>query len=330
MHGDAQMSGGMGSGTPMPVFRRMAIAKHFLKFCRGAALMLFGAATFSAAILATTLYLLRNSNLSFVSGDFELDPNAGSVVFWRISNPNQHLKLDKADLTQLIGVTSVCFLAWLIYMVWPLSLRRRPRGAFPVQLSRQAAEPIAVEPLRALPLDGPATIWGNMAVLAASPRLRRSRRTVLWCTLAAWLIWVILSLMRAEPPTAAQQKSILDAEESKYMAAEGHLRRGKAFEAVASRVMVMAASPDGKRFTWSEAQQYLGPPNLYDGPMDRPNGVVYLYDRYAKKDWGVFVLFDSQGKTRYIGVNATVANSLAGWSTYPTTSPATVPVNAEP
>jgi len=92
----------------------------------------------------------------------------------------------------------------------------------------------------------------------------------------------------------------------------------------------LSASPDGKRFTWLEAQQYLGPPDLYDGPMDRPNGVVYLYDRYAKKDWAVFVLFNSQGKTRHIGVNATVANNLAGWSTYPTTSPATVPVNAEP
>lgn len=288
--------------------------------------MLFGAATFSVAIFATILYLLRNSNQYFVMGDYLIGPNAGSIVFWDTGNPNQHWKLDKWDLIELIGAASVCFLAWLIYMVWPLSLRRRPRGAFPIQLSRKAAAPIPVEPLSAIPPGGSATMWTSIAVLVTSPRLRRARRTILWCALAAWLIWVILNLIRAEPPTAAQQKSLLDTEESKYLAAEGHLRRGPAFEAVVSRMSVITFE---KPFTFSEVQQYLGPPDLYYGPIEQPEGVAYFFNRYAKRDWMVFVDFDSQGRTKQFGWSATATNNLAGWSTYPTTSPATTPATAK-
>jgi hypothetical protein len=148
---------------------------------------------------------------------------------------------------------------------------------------------------------------------------------MLWCALAAWLIWVILNLIRAEPPTAAQQKWILDAEESEYLAKEGHQRRGRAFEAVAARMMV--ASSEKKHFTWSEVQQYLGPPDLYDGPMNQPTSVVYFYDRYAKKDWAVIVQFNSQGMTKEF---LWTTPPLPGWSTYPTTSPATIPATTRP
>ncbi len=174
-----------------------------------------------------------------------------------------------------------------------------------------------------------AAMGANIGVVVGSPRLRRAMRTILWLAVATWIILTILHLMRAEQPTAtvAQQKWLLESEESKYMAAEGHLRRARAFTAVVGRMMVISST--GNQFTRSEVQQYLGPPGLYYGPMDRPDGWLYFYNQYGKKNW-VYVLFDSTGKTRHIGWNVVGANTLTGWSTYPTTLPATTPATAKP
>jgi len=141
-----------------------------------------------------------------------------------------------------------------------------------------------------------------------------------------YLLIVWSHLGEAASPETARLR--LDADESKYLAAEGHQRRGRAFEAVVGRMAVV--SLEGNRFTWPQVQQYLGPPDLYAGPVEQPNSVAYFYNRYGKKDWMVFISFNSQGKMGDIGFNATAANSLVGWSTYPTTLPATRPATAKP
>ncbi len=80
------------------------MSKNFHRFCREAALMLFGAASFSAAFFAVSLYLLRNSNESFDTGDYQLVLSGGQLFIWHGDDPNPR-KLDKPDLILLACVT---------------------------------------------------------------------------------------------------------------------------------------------------------------------------------------------------------------------------------
>ena len=65
-----------------------------------------------AAFFAVSLYLLRNSNESFDTGDYQLVLSGGQLFIWHGDDPNPR-KPDKPDLILLACVTSISFLAWL-------------------------------------------------------------------------------------------------------------------------------------------------------------------------------------------------------------------------
>ncbi len=302
------------------------MSRRMLKTFRETALVFIGAAAIIAAIIAISLYLLRNSNEIWAGlGNYDLIFGGGQILILRDSDTSCAMKLDKPDLMLLVVMTSLCVLAWAVFMRWRSSWRRGPQGLFPIQLSKSAAEPIAVVPIGATAVGGAGALGATARVVpAAAPPMRRSKRPYLWlwlCLVSAAVVYLTIvwsHLGEANSPETA--KLLLDADESKYLAAEGHQRRGRAFEALASRMDV--SSFPRKPFTWSQVQNYLGPPDLYDGPLNQPTAVVYFYDRYAKKDWALINQFDSQGKTKQF---LWTTPPLPGWSTYPTTSPATMP-----
>jgi hypothetical protein len=116
------------------------IARYFLKTCRETALVLFGAAVIIAVILSVTLYLMRNSNSSTAIGDYEFYLSGGQLFMLHISDSNRKMKLDKPDLLLLAVTTSLCVLAWAVFMRWRSLWRRGPQGVFPIQLSRLLTE----------------------------------------------------------------------------------------------------------------------------------------------------------------------------------------------
>jgi hypothetical protein len=61
---------------------------------------------------------------------------------------------------------------------------------------------------------------------------------------------------------------------------------------------------------------YLGPPDLEDVTSDDAT-YVYLYDRFASKDWCVIV-FASDHLVTQIGVNAAGASGVSRFNTYST------------
>src|SRR3954468_21010508 len=142
---------------------------YFLKTCRETALVFIGAAAIIAAIIAITLYLMRNSNEYTTVGDYEFYLSGGQLFIMHVNDASRNMKLDKPDLLLLAVTTSLCALAWAIFMRWRSSWRRGPQGLFPLQLSRQA--PRAVVPIGAIAVDGSGGMPANTGILlAASPR----------------------------------------------------------------------------------------------------------------------------------------------------------------
>src|SRR5437773_9810712 len=116
---------------------------YFLKSCRETVLVLLGVPLIIATIFAWMLYLMRNSNEYWgFFGGYEFDLSGGQVVIWS-SDRSHHLKLDKPDLMVLVAATSICLLAWIVFMRWRSGWRRRSKAAFPLQLSTKAVEAIA-------------------------------------------------------------------------------------------------------------------------------------------------------------------------------------------
>src|SRR5437764_1348435 len=138
--------------------------------------MLLGVPVIIATIFAWLLFLMRNSNEYWgFFGGYEFDLSGGQVVIWS-SDHSHHLKLDKPDLMVLVAATSICLLAWMVFMRWRSTWRRRSKAAFPLQLSAKAVEPIALGPIGAIPLGVSGAIGADTGVvLAASPPVRRSK-----------------------------------------------------------------------------------------------------------------------------------------------------------
>src|SRR3954470_17849916 len=124
---------------------------YLLKTCRETTLVFIGAAAIIAAIIAITLYLMRNSNEEWgFFGIYDLVFSGGQLFILRDSDASCAMKLDKPDLLLLAVTTSLCVLAWAAFMRWRSSWRRGPQGLFPLQSSRQAAQPIALVPIGAI------------------------------------------------------------------------------------------------------------------------------------------------------------------------------------
>ena len=109
-----------------------------------------------------------------------------------------------------------------------------------------------------------------------------------------------------------------------YLQTEGHARRGPKFEqlALALNHKALGGSPP----TEAEMVQLLGPPDLMQrGPAAADASFVYFYDRFAQKDWVVFVDYRSGALT--MGYNATSANAsvygqMRPYAPLPATRPA--------
>src|SRR5207244_11676803 len=93
-------------------------SRRVLKSLRETALVLLGVPVIIATSLAWMLLLLRNSNEGTGIGDYELDLSGGRLLVWQISNRSHQLRLDTPDLILLVAATSICLLAWVIFMRW--------------------------------------------------------------------------------------------------------------------------------------------------------------------------------------------------------------------
>lgn len=114
----------------------------------------------------------------------------------------------------------------------------------------------------------------------------------------------------------------------RYMQSEGVAARGAAF-ADCAMALNMLIVPRGRAPTRavSEAELlfYLGGPDLM---WDAANGTVsyvYLYDRFGKQDWAVYVTVTTSGGQRVVsqmGWNAANVNSHAAYRPYAANAPA--------
>lgn len=111
-----------------------------------------------------------------------------------------------------------------------------------------------------------------------------------------------------------------------YLEKEGHSQRGAAFADCAMRLnMLMVPGGARRKRSGSEAEIlfYLGPPDLvYD--VQGSSTYAYFYDRFATRDWVVYIVVADSGTQRVvtqIGWNARSASSHADFRPYSTTWP---------
>ena len=119
---------------------------------------------------------------------------------------------------------------------------------------------------------------------------------------------------RASRALSAPEAKVL-ARQQRFLRGEGEAQRGPIFAQLAmelGQAMRASARP------WSALELYalLGQPDLI-----RERGgttmVLYLYDRYADRDWAMFFEIDVGGAVRWIGVNEATPQLREGFTPFP-------------
>ncbi len=121
--------------------------------------------------------------------------------------------------------------------------------------------------------------------------------------------------------TPIDQYALTDLEA--YIKQEGPEKRGDAFGKFVLRLDTIRRGEE-RRIDCFTLFLLLGPPDYQISYGDH-SLLVYMFDRFGKKDWSVFIYLDSSNYVTKIGNNGTEVNDLRGLAKYPAVNKALPP-----